>query len=87
MLESKLWLSKTETKNVKAVEMVGFIKTCDQSPHRFNFGHFFQLTAFSSPFCWGNRFLKYATWAKWIISVYLEGDDKNLGKSFVCGHE
>ena len=30
MLESKLWHSETETKNVKGVKMVGFIKTCDQ---------------------------------------------------------
>ena len=29
------------TKNVKGVNMVGFIKTFDQYPHQFNFGHFF----------------------------------------------
>ena len=41
--------SKTETKNVKGAEMVGFIKTCDQYPHKFNVGHFFCSLIFSPP--------------------------------------
>ena len=41
MFESKLWYSKTVNKNVKGAKMMGFIKTCDQYPHKFNFGHFF----------------------------------------------
>ena len=35
MVESKLWYNQTITK------MVGFIKTCDQYPNKFNFNHFF----------------------------------------------
>ena len=30
MRESKLWLNKTKTKNVKVTKMVQFIKTYDQ---------------------------------------------------------
>ena len=41
MLEAKLWHNKTETKNVKVAKMMEFIKTCDQYPRRFHFGHFF----------------------------------------------
>ena len=41
MLETKLWCNKTNIKNKKVVKMVEFIKTCDQYPHRFNFGNFF----------------------------------------------
>ena len=42
MLVTKLWHSKTETKNVKVAKMVELIKTCDQyPPRRFNFGNFF----------------------------------------------
>ena len=40
-LESKLWHGKTETKNEKVAKMVEFIKTCDQYPRKFNFGHLF----------------------------------------------
>ena len=35
MIESKLWHSKTEIKNVKVVKIVDFIKTCYQYPHKF----------------------------------------------------
>ena len=38
MLESKLWHKKTETKNVKALNMVEFINPCEQYPHKFKFG-------------------------------------------------
>ena len=41
MLKSKLWDKKTETKKVKVVKMVEPIKTCEQYPHKFSFGHFF----------------------------------------------
>ena len=34
MLDSKLWHNKTENKNMKIELMMGFIKTCDQYPHR-----------------------------------------------------
>ena len=40
MLEAKFWHNKTETKNVKIVNMAEFSKTCHQYPHRFNFGNF-----------------------------------------------
>ena len=43
MLESKLWHNKAETENVKPAKIVEFIKTFDQYPCKFNFGHFFQL--------------------------------------------
>ena len=41
MLESRLWYNKIETKNVKVAKMMEFIKTYDQYPRKFNFGHFF----------------------------------------------
>ena len=42
ILESKLWHSKKETKNVTVGgKMVKFIKTCDQYDHKF--WSFFQL--------------------------------------------
>ena len=41
MLEAKLLLKKQKPKNVKAVKMVEFIKTCDQYPCYF--WYFFQL--------------------------------------------
>ena len=41
MLEAKLWHNKTEIKTVKVSKMVGFIRTCDQYPHRINFDNFF----------------------------------------------
>ena len=41
MLESKLWLSKTVTKNVKGTKVMVFIETCDQYRYKFDFGHFF----------------------------------------------
>ena len=40
-LNLKIMANKTETKNVKVEKMVEFIKTCDQYPRKFNFGHFF----------------------------------------------
>ena len=40
MLQSVLCYSKTKTKNMKVAKIVEFIKTCDQYPCRFNFGHF-----------------------------------------------
>ena len=51
MLESKLWHSKTETKIVKCVKIVGVIKICDQYRHKFKFGHMFN-------FCWGEEIFK-----------------------------
>ena len=41
MFEAKLWYSKTKTENVKVEKMVEFIKTCDQYPRKFHFGHYF----------------------------------------------
>ena len=41
MLEAKLWHNKTEIKTVKVSKMVGFIRTCDQYPHKINFDNFF----------------------------------------------
>ena len=52
MLESKLWQSKTGTKNVKVAEMVKFIKSCDQYRPKFNFDYFFQLRSLPR-FNWG----------------------------------
>ena len=47
---SKLWYSKTVNKNVKSAKMMEFIKTYDQYPHKFNFGHLFiSLSNFSVP--------------------------------------
>ena len=46
--------AKTETKNVKVAKMVEFIKTCDQHPHKFNFGHFFS-SLILPPFFWGKN--------------------------------
>ena len=43
MLEFNLWHNKTETKNVKVAKVVEFIKTCNQYPRRFTFGHFFSF--------------------------------------------
>ena len=51
MLESKLLYNKTETKNVKVAKIVEFIKTCNQYPCKFNFGHFFR--SFFHFFCLG----------------------------------
>ena len=41
MLESELRHNKTGTNNVKVAKMMEFIKTCDQYPRKFNFGHLF----------------------------------------------
>ena len=49
MLESKLWHSKTVTKNVAGAKMVKFTKSCDQYHRKFNFAHFFSFVIVSSP--------------------------------------
>ena len=49
MLESKLWHSKTVTKNVAGAKMVKFTKSCDQYHRKFNFFHFFSFVIVSSP--------------------------------------
>ena len=72
----KLWLSKTETKYVKGEKLVGFIKTCDQYPHTFNFSHCVSFLIVSSP-CYAlsageNSFSKNATWGHrlhWDIQI------------------
>ena len=80
MTESKLWHNKTEIKNVKLAKMVEFIKTCDQIPHKFNFGHFFS-SIISPLFCWGkNKFSENAVPVKWVISFC-------LGERFAWGNE
>ena len=74
MLECKLWHIKAVSKTVKGANMVEFIKTCNQYPHKFNFGHFFSSLIVSSPSpisAGGNTFSKK-----------LDG-----GKGFVCGLE
>ena len=82
MLEAKLWHNKTETKNVKVAKMVEFILTCDQYPRRFKFGNFFN-SLILPPFCWGkNRSSENAVREEWVIFFCLEGNDKNLVKSF-----
>ena len=78
MLEAKLCHNKTETKNAKVAKMVEFIKTCDQYPRRFKFGHFFN--SIIRPFrkrCLGG------------IGNFLlpGGNDKILGESFAWGLE
>ena len=71
MIESKIWHNKTEIKNVKVVKTVEFIKTCDQYPHKFNFGHFFS-SIILPPFCCGkNRFSENAVQVKQVISFCL----------------
>ena len=75
VLESKAWRNKTETKNLK----VKFIKTCDQYPRQFNFGHFFGSIIFPL-LCWGkNNFSEHFFWLKWVIYFC-------LGKSFTWRH-
>ena len=41
---------KTETKNVKALNMAEFISTFDQYPHKFKFGHLVS-SIILGPFC------------------------------------
>ena len=80
MLEAKLWHNKTEIKTVKVSKMVGFIRTCDQYPHRINFDNFFNSMILilpqrpipasppppTPPFCWGkNRSPENAVWEEW----------------------
>ena len=55
-VESKLCQNKK--KNVKRAEMVGFIKTCDQYPHKFNFGHFFRSLVVFPFFAGGKQSFK-----------------------------
>ena len=38
-----------EKNDVKGTKMVGFTKTWDQHPYKFNFGHFFSSIIVSSP--------------------------------------
>ena len=33
-------VEQNRKKNVKGTEMMGFPKTCDKYPHKFNSGHF-----------------------------------------------
>ena len=40
MVESNLWYIKTANKKVKKVKMIGFIKTCDQCPHKLSLATF-----------------------------------------------
>ena len=68
---SKLWRNKTEIRNVKSAQIVEFIKTCDQYPHKFN------LVIFSSmilPLSAGGKidFQKNAVLVKWVIFFSLE---------------
>ena len=77
MLEAKLWYKKTETKNVKVVKMVEFIKTCNQYPRRFNFGNFFNSIIFSLSA--EEKSSENAVQEEWIISFCLGGND-NLGR-------
>ena len=72
MLESKLWHNKTEISSLNVAKMVEFIKTCDQYPVRFNFGHFFSSKIVSA-LCWGkNRFSESAVPVKWVSSCLVE---------------
>ena len=94
MLESKLWLKteKETKKKLKGAKMVGFIKTCEQYSHKFNFGHFFSSIVSSTPpppalSSRGDKFFKNAAWRKLVISFSLWANDKNLGESFACEHE
>ena len=49
----------------------------------FNFGYFFSSIILSHFCLVENRLSKNAVWGKWVISVCLGGDDKNLGEIFV----
>ena len=40
MVESNLWYIKTANKKVKEAKMIGFIKTCDQCPHKLSLATF-----------------------------------------------
>ena len=87
MPESKLWHNKTGPKNVKVAKMVEIIKTCDQYPRKFNFGHFFSYIILP-PFSWRKfRFSKNAVWEKRVTFICLEDDDKNLAEIFAWWYE
>ena len=67
MLESELWHNKTGTSNAKVAKMMEFIKTCDQYPRKFNFGHLF--SSIILPLSAGeNRFSKPFFVEKWVGS-------------------
>ena len=70
MLESDLWYRKTVNKNVKGAKMMGFLKACDQYPHKLYCGHLFSSLRVFSFFS--------------IFFLFCD-DDKNLGESFTWG--
>ena len=82
MLESKLWHNKTETKIVKAVKMLEFIKTYHHYPRKFNFAYFFS-SMILPPFCWGKNFRKYSS-GEMGNFLLPEGMSKNEKIQFFC---
>ena len=88
MLESKLWHSKTETKNVNVAKMVEFIKTCDEFPRRFNFGNLFNSIMLPPLYWRKNRSSENAVREEW-VSFSLGGgggnDKKTLGRVLLEG--
>ena len=66
--------------------MVKFIKTCNQYPCKFNFGHIF--SSIVSPALLRKIDFKNTLFGEngWFPSSW-SGDDKNLGESFAWGYE
>ena len=68
---SKLWRNKTEIRNVKSAQIVEFIKTYDQYPHKFNLVIFSCMILLLSA-GWKIDFQKNAVLVKWVIFFSLE---------------
>ena len=64
--------------------MVEFIKTCDQYPCKFNFGHFFS-SLILLPFCW-EKIQKMLCGGNGKFPPAWSVNDKNLGEIFALGH-
>ena len=70
----KFLVTRLKTKNINVAELAEFIKTCDQNPPRFNFGHF--LCSIILPvsvisFCLG---VMIRTWRRVLLGVMSEND-------------
>ena len=67
--------------------MVEFIKIFDQYPHRFNFGIFFNSIDSLALSAQEKKSSEKVALEEWVFSLCLGDNDKNLGASFVWGHE
>ena len=79
MLESKLWYNRTETKNAMVAKMVESIKTCDQYPCKFNFGHFFSSKSALST---EEKYKKTLFGGNCQLPLVWSSTGKNLGEIF-----